>query len=66
MSLNYSCLKHQLRERGVAGLIPDGDIFFILNFLHASSSSHLEGTRENEIKHDHSPVVYVVIDPRYD
>ena len=38
----------------------DGDIYFHLNFSLASRFSQLGGAHANEIKHDHSPVVYVV------
>ena len=36
---------------------------FILNFSLVFHSSQLGGAHANEIKHEHSPVVYVVFDP---
>ena len=36
---------------------------FILNF---SRSEQVNGAIANEINHDHSPEVIVVLDPRYD
>ena len=39
---------------------------FILNFSLVFRSSQLGGAHANEIKHNHSPVVYVVLDPSYD
>ena len=40
---------------------------FILNFsLPLRRSEQVSGSHANEIKHDHSPVVIVVLDPRYD
>ena len=57
--------------RGVPGVgsNPAGDtrIFSnILNFSLPSSSLQLMGAHANEIKHDHSPVVIVVLDLRYE
>ena len=57
-----SGLKAPVGKLRVAGLIPNGDIF-ILNFSLVSQSSQLGGAHANEIKHDHSPVVYLVVDP---
>ena len=39
---------------------------FILNFLIPACSEQLSGSHANEIKHDHSAVAIVVVDPRYD
>ena len=41
-------------------------IFFILNLSRVFCSSQFGGAHANEIKHDHSPVVYIVLDHRYD
>ena len=45
--------------------IPLETQIFILNFSIPSCSEQLRGSHANEIKHDHSPVVIVVLDPRY-
>ena len=50
--------------RGV-GSNPAGDIYFHFDFFQ-SCSEQLSGSHANEIKHDHSPVVIVVLDQRYD
>ena len=54
----------------VAGSIPGGDIFSCLIvfwfFFFVFRSLQLGGALANEIKHDHSAVVIVVIDRRYD
>ena len=50
----------------VAGLIPVGDLYFHFEFLAYFPSLQLGGALANEIKQDHSPVVIVVLDPRYD
>ena len=42
------------------GSNPAGDIFFP---LHPPRSEQVSGAHVNEIKHDHSPVVIVVLDP---
>ena len=39
---------------------------FILNVSFPLRSEQLSGANANEIKHDHLPVVIVVLDPRYD
>ena len=39
---------------------------FILNFSLPVRSEQLNGTHANEIKHDNSSLVIVVLDPRYD
>ena len=39
---------------------------FILNYSLPPRSEQLIGAHANEIKHDHSPVVIFVLDPRYD
>ena len=44
--------------------IPLETYIFILNFWHPSCSEQLSLANANEIKHDHSPVVIVVLDPR--
>ena len=54
-----------LSWRGV-GSNPAWDIYiFILNCSIPACSEQLSGSHANEIKHDHSPVVIVVLDPRY-
>ena len=40
-----------------------GDIYFHFNLSLASRSSQFGGAHANKIKHDHSPVVYVVETP---
>ena len=37
-----------------------------MNFSLPVHSEQLSGTHANEIKHDHPPVVIIVLDPRYD
>ena len=54
------------RNQRVAGSIPGGDIYFHFEFFACFHSLQVSGTLTNEIKHDHSPVVIVVLDPRYD
>ena len=52
---------------GVAWVrIPLGTYIFILNFSLPVRSEQLSGAHANEIKHGYSPVVIVVLDPRYD
>ena len=46
--------------------IPLDPCIFILKIFASSCSEQLTGANPNEIKHDHSPVVIVVLDPRYD
>ena len=50
----------------VAGLIPSGAIYFYFELFACFCSSQLEVAHANEIKHDNSPVVYVVLYPSYD
>ena len=56
------------RKERVAGSIPGGDIYmyFHFEFFACFPSLRVGGALANEIKHDHSPVVIVVLDPRYD
>ena len=49
----------------VAGSIPGGDIYFHLEFFACFPSLHVGRALANGIRHDHSPVVIVVLDPRY-
>ena len=50
--------------RGVAGLIPGGDIYIlILNCSLVFRSPQHGGAHANEIMHDHSTVVHVVLSP---
>ena len=46
--------------------IPLEAYIFILNFSLPSRSEQLSGANADEMKHDHSPVVVVVLDPRND
>ena len=45
-----------------AGSIPGGDIYLFACFPYSQQGE----TLAKEIKHDHSPVVNFVLDPRYD
>ena len=45
---------------------PAGYIFFILNFSLPLRYEQVSGAHANEIQHDHSPDVIVVLYPRYD
>ena len=54
------------RNQRVAGSIPGGDIYFHFEFFASFPSLQVGGALANEIKHDHSPVVIVVLDHRYD
>ena len=45
--------------------IPLETYIFILNFSLPPRSEQVSGAHVNEIKHDHSPVVIVVLDSRY-
>ena len=53
-------------KRGVAGSIPDLDIYFNFEFSLVSRSKQLSGAHIHEFKHGTSPVVYVVRHPRND
>ena len=55
------CLAGKLR---VAGSKPGRDIYFLFEFFACFPSLQLGGALANEIKHDHSPVVIVVLDPQ--
>ena len=46
--------------------VPLETYIFILNFLLPLRSEQVSGAHVNEIKHDHSPIVIVVLDARYD
>ena len=48
------------------GSNPARDIYFYFEFSLPLSSDQLSGAHAIEIKHGHSPVVIVVVDPRYD
>ena len=51
---------------GVVGVrIPLETYIFILNFSLPPRSEQVSGAHVNEIKHDHAPVVIVVLDSRY-
>ena len=53
------CLRNQLGEQGVAGSLPDGDIYFYFEISLASRSSQLNTSNTYVIKHGHSHVVNV-------
>ena len=58
-----------LESEGFRVRFPMETNIFILNFSLASRFAQIDGAHANEIKHDHSPVVYVDLDslgPRYD
>ena len=55
----------QIEKPRVAGSIPGGDIYFHFK-LFACCSLQLGVALANEIKEDHSPVVFIVLGPRYD
>ena len=62
----YCGYKYTKYTGGVARVrIPLGTYTFILNFSLSPLSEQLSGAHANEIKHRHSPVVIVVLDPRY-
>ena len=46
--------------------IPKETYIFIVNFSLPPRSEQVSGAHVNEIKHDHSPVVIVVLESRYD
>ena len=54
------------RNQRVAGSILDGDIYFHFELFACFPSLQIDGALANEIKHDHSPVVIVVLDSRHD
>ena len=58
-------LRSQIGKPGVDCSIPDRDIYFHFELFACFPFLTLGGTLANGIMHDHSPVVYVVIDPRY-
>ena len=47
------------------GSNPAGNIYFHFEFFAPSLSEQVNGAHVNEIEHDHSPVVIVVLDSRY-
>ena len=52
--------------RGV-GWNPAGQIYFHhFDFFAPSRFEQVSGAHANEIKHDHSPEVIVILDPKYD
>ena len=54
-------------EAATLGFAIDTYIYYIhFEFFACSPSLHVGGALANEIKHDHSPVVIVDLDPRYD
>ena len=44
----------------------DGDIYFHFEFSACFPSLQDDGDLANEIKHAHSPLVIIVLDPRYE
>ena len=54
------------RNQRVAGWIPRGDMYFHFEFFACFPFLQVGGAFANEIKHDHSPVVIVVLDSRHD
>ena len=62
MSRWSSGLMCPVGKRGVAGSIPDGDIYLYFEFFACFPSSQYGGAHSNEIKHDHSHLVYVVLE----
>ena len=57
---------YQMRQNLYAQRIPLETYIFILNFSLPPRSEQVSRVHVNEIKHDQSPVVIVVLDPRYD
>ena len=55
--------RYLARMQRVAGSIPGGDIYFHFGFFTSFPSLQVGGALVNEIKHDNSPVVKVVLDP---
>ena len=62
------CADSPVMEWRGMGSNPAWDInyIFILIFSLPPRAEQLSGAHENEIKQDHSPVVIVVLNPRYD
>ena len=58
--------RHPAINERVAGSIPGGDKYFHFEFFACLPSFQVGGALANEIKHDHSSVVLVVLDPRHD
>ena len=54
------------RNQKVAGSKPGGDTYFHFEHFACFPSLQVGGVLANEIKHDNSPVVIVVLGPRYD
>ena len=48
------------------GSNPPGEIYFHFEYFATPRSEQLSKVHANEIKHDHSHEVIVVLDPRYD
>ena len=59
-------LRRPARNQRVAGSISGGDIYFNLELFSCFPSLQVGEALTNEIKHDHSPVVIVVLDPIHD
>ena len=55
-----------VRKERVIGSISGGDTYFHFKFFACFPSLQVDGALANEIKHDHSPVVIVVLGPRHD
>ena len=58
--------RNPARNQKVAGSILGGDVYFHFEFFACFPSLQVSRALANEIKHDHSPVVIVVLDPRHD
>ena len=54
------------RNEKVAGSILGGDMHFHFEFFACFPYLQVSRAVANEIKHDHLPVVIVVLDPRHD
>ena len=52
------------RNQRVAGSIPGRDIYFHFEFFAGFTFLQVGAALANKIKHDHSPVAIVVLDPR--
>ena len=54
------------RKPRVTGSIPGEDIYSHAEFFTSFPCLQLSEALANEIEQDHSPIVIVVLDPRYD
>ena len=58
--------RYPARNQKVAGSILDEDLYFHFEFFACFTSLQVGRALANEIKHEHSPVVIVVLDPSHD